>query len=442
MTSSSPVHLFAPLQQRSLVIPNRIAVSPMCQYSYADGFSNDWHLVHLGSRAIGGAGVVFTEAAAVSPEGRITPGDLGIYRNEHITPLARVAAFIREHGSVPGIQLAHAGRKASMAPPWEKSRTLPPAEGGWENVVAPSATRYSPSYPAPHQLDRAGMDKVIADFAAATYRAAISGFLIAEVHAAHGYLAHEFLSPLSNQRTDAYGGSLENRARFPLEIVRTVRANFPDHLPVWVRVSSVDWVEGGLTIEDTIAFARMLQAEGIDLIDVSSGGNDPRQQIPAGPGYQVGNAERIRRETGLATGAVGFITEPAQADQILRTGQADVVLLAREMLRDPYWPLHAAQTLGQTVPWPVQYARAASGEVPRLEPLKVFLKGEEVHPVRDPEKTGKSGSGFRDSLARDGLKITSTRQTPDGRFLHEGEGSGAMIISRVPPEYWDSLKEK
>jgi 2,4-dienoyl-CoA reductase-like NADH-dependent reductase (Old Yellow Enzyme family) len=370
MTSSSPVHLFAPLQQRSLVLPNRIAVSPMCQYSYVDGFADDWMLVHLGSRAIGGAGVVFTEAAAVSPEGRITPGDLGIYRDEHITPLARVAAFIREHGSVPAIQLAHAGRKASMAPPWEKSRTIPPAEGGWENVVAPSAARYSPSYPMPHELDRAGMDKVIADFAAATHRAALAGFLIAEVHAAHGYLAHEFLSPLSNQRTDEYGGSLENRARFPLEIVRTVRANFPDHLPVWVRVSSVDWVEGGVTIEDTIAFARMLQGEGVDLIDVSSGGNDPRQQIPAGPGYQVGNAERIRRETGLATGAVGFITEPAQADQILRTGQADVVLLAREMLRDPYWPLHAAQTLGQTVPWPVQYARAASGDVPRREPLK------------------------------------------------------------------------
>jgi len=352
-------HLFSPLKQRSLTLPNRIVVSPMCQYSSIDGHASDWHLVHLGSRAIGGAGTVITEAAAVSPEGRITPGDLGIWSDAHIPQLSRIVEFLKANGSVPGIQLAHAGRKASMAPPWEKSRTIPPAEGGWENVVAPSAARYSPSYPLPHELDRAGMDKVIADFAAATHRAAQAGFLLAEVHAAHGYLAHEFLSPLSNLRTDEYGGSLANRARFPLEIVRTVRANFPDHLPVWVRVSSVDWVEGGLSLEDSIAFARLIQAEGIDLIDVSSGGNDPRQQIPAGPGYQVGNAERIRRETGLATGAVGFITEPAQADQIIRTGQADVVLIAREMLRDPYWPIHAAEALQQPPSYPVQYERAA-----------------------------------------------------------------------------------
>jgi len=352
-------HLFSPLKQRSLTLPNRIVVSPMCQYSSIDGHASDWHLVHLGSRAIGGAGTVITEAAAVSPEGRITPGDLGIWSDAHIPQLSRIVEFLKANGSVPGIQLAHAGRKASMAPPWEKSRTIPPAEGGWENVVAPSAARYSPSYPLPHELDRAGMDKVIADFAAATHRAAQAGFLLAEVHAAHGYLAHEFLSPLSNLRTDEYGGSLANRARFPLEIVRTVRANFPDHLPVWVRVSSVDWVEGGLSLEDSIAFARLIQAEGIDLIDVSSGGNDPRQQIPAGPGYQVGNAERIRRETGLATGAVGFITEPAQADQIIRTGQADVVLIAREMLRDPYWPIHAAEALQQPASYPVQYERAA-----------------------------------------------------------------------------------
>ena len=357
--STLPDSLFTPLPQRSITLPNRIVLSPMCEYSSVDGFANDWHVVHLGTRAVGGAGLVITEAAAVSPEGRITPGDLGIWSDAHIPQLSRIVEFLKANGSVPGIQLAHAGRKASMAPPWEKARTDPPAEGGWENVVAPSAARYSPSYPLPHELDRAGMDKVIADFAAATHRAAQAGFLLAEVHAAHGYLAHEFLSPLSNLRTDEYGGSLANRARFPLEIVRTVRANFPDHLPVWVRVSSVDWVEGGLSLEDSIAFARLIQAEGIDLIDVSSGGNDPRQQIPAGPGYQVGNAERIRRETGLATGAVGFITEPAQADQIIRTGQADVVLIAREMLRDPYWPIHAAEALQQPPSYPVQYERAA-----------------------------------------------------------------------------------
>jgi 2,4-dienoyl-CoA reductase-like NADH-dependent reductase (Old Yellow Enzyme family) len=374
-TVPSPIHLFSPLKQRSIMLPNRIAVSPMCQYSSVDGFASDWHLVHLGSRAIGGAGVVFTEAAAVSPEGRITPGDLGIYRDEHISQLARSAEFIRAHGSVPGIQLAHAGRKASMTPPWEKARNVPPSEGGWDNVVAPSATRYAPYYAQPHELDRAGMDKVVADFAAAAQRAAKAGFLLAEVHAAHGYLAHEFLSPLSNLRTDEYGGSLENRARFPLEIIRSVRAAFPEHLPVWVRVSATDWVTaegdlpGGLTLEETVEFARMVQAEGVDLLDVSSGGNDPRQQIPAGPGYQVHFAERIRQETGLATGAVGFITSAAQADQVLRTGQADVVLLARELLRDPYWPIHAADALGHAASWPVQYERAALGKVERRQPL-------------------------------------------------------------------------
>ncbi len=373
----APNHLFSPLTQRSLTLPNRIAVSPMCQYSSVDGHASDWHLVHLGSRAIGGAGVVFTEAAAVSPEGRISPGDLGLYLDDHIPMLARITEFIKAHGSVPAIQLAHAGRKASMVPPWEKSRNLPPSEGGWENVVAPSAERFSPTYPLPHALDRAGMDKVLADFTAATHRAAQAGFLLVEIHAAHGYLAHEFLSPLSNFRTDQYGGSLANRARFPLEIIRAVRAAFPAHLPVWVRVSATDWVTNpdgsptGLTIDDIIEFARLVKAEGIDLLDCSSGGNDPRQQIPAGPGYQTGFAERIRRETGLATGAVGFITSPAQADQIIRTGQADVVLLARELLRDPYWPIHAADALQHPASWPVQYERAALGKVQRRQPLPV-----------------------------------------------------------------------
>ncbi|MGA8937553.1 MAG: NADH:flavin oxidoreductase/NADH oxidase [Acidobacteriaceae bacterium] len=371
-----PDSLFTPLPQRSITLPNRIAVSPMCQYSSDDGHASDWHLVHLGSRAIGGAGTVFTEAASVSPEGRITPSDLGIYSDDHVPMLARITAFIKENGSVPAIQLAHAGRKASMVPTWEKSHTATPAEGGWTNVVAPSALRFHDEYPLPQALDRAGMDKILADFTTATHRAAAAGFLLAEVHAAHGYLAHEFLSPLSNTRTDEYGGSLANRAKFPLEIIRAVRSAFPAHLPVWVRISATDWVsksestpEGGLSIDEIVEFARLVKAEGIDLLDVSSGGNDPRQQIPIGPGYQVAFADRIRRETGLATGAVGMITTPSQADQIIRTGQADVVLLARELLRDPYWPLSAADQLHHPASWPVQYERAAQGKVQRRQPL-------------------------------------------------------------------------
>jgi 2,4-dienoyl-CoA reductase-like NADH-dependent reductase (Old Yellow Enzyme family) len=358
-------HLFSPLTQRSITLPNRIAVSPMCQYSSADGFASDWHLVHLGSRAVGGAGLVFTEAAAISPEGRITPGDLGIWKDEHIEPLARITRFIREQASVPAIQLAHAGRKASVVPPWEKPRLLSPSEGGWENVAGPSAEPYSPQTAKPHQMDRAAMDKVLADMTAATQRAAAAGFQLAEVHAAHGYLTHEFLSPLSNLRTDEYGGSLANRARFPLEIIRAARAAWPEDLPLWVRISATDWVDGGLTIDDTVEFSRLLKAEGVDLIDVSSGGNDPRQQIPIGPGYQVAFAERIRREAGIATGAVGMITGPAQADQILRSGQADVVLLAREFLREPYWPLRAAFELKHPGSWLKQYERAALGPVER-----------------------------------------------------------------------------
>jgi 2,4-dienoyl-CoA reductase-like NADH-dependent reductase (Old Yellow Enzyme family) len=367
----TPDSLFTPLPQRSITLPNRIVVSPMCEYSSVDGHASDWHLVHLGSRAIGGAGTVITEAAAVSPEGRITPGDLGIYLDDHIPFLSRITAFLKEHGSVPGIQLAHAGRKASMSVPWvTPSHNVSPDEGGWTNVVAPSALRFHDEYPLPNPLDRAGMDKILADFTAATHRGAAAGFLLAEVHAAHGYLAHEFLSPLSNTRTDAYGGSLTNRAKFPLEIIRAVRAAFPANLPVWVRVSATDWVDGGLTIDEIVEFARLVKAEGIDLLDVSSGGNDPRQQIPIGAGYQVAFADRIRRETGLATGAVGMITDPAQADQIIRTRQADVVLLARELLREPYWPLRAADQLHHPASWPVQYERAAQGKVERREPLK------------------------------------------------------------------------
>jgi 2,4-dienoyl-CoA reductase-like NADH-dependent reductase (Old Yellow Enzyme family) len=343
----------------------------MCQYSSVDGHASDWHLVHLGSRAVGGVGTVITEAAAVSPEGRITPGDLGIWSDSHISSLARISGFLKANGSVPGIQLAHAGRKASMSRPWETTRPVRPSNGGWTNVVAPSAEPFSSDYPVPHALDRSGMDIILADFTAATHRALAAGFLLVEVHAAHGYLAHEFLSPLSNRRTDEYGGSLANRARFPLEIIRAVRAAFPDDLPVWVRVSATDWVDGGLSIDETVEFARLVKAEGVDLLDVSSGGNDPRQQVPLGSGYQVAFADRIRRETGLATGAVGLITEPAQADQIIRSGQADVVLLARELLREPYWPLRAADALHQPASWPLQYERAARGKVERRHPLNL-----------------------------------------------------------------------
>jgi 2,4-dienoyl-CoA reductase-like NADH-dependent reductase (Old Yellow Enzyme family) len=375
--SITPDNLFSPLQQRSVTLPNRIVVSPMCQYSSVDGFASEWHLVHLGSRAVGGAGTVFTEAAAVSPEGRVTPGDLGIWSDAHISALSHITAFLRANGSVPAIQLAHAGRKASMTAPWvTPSHTALPSEGGWTNVVAPSPLRFHDEYPLPQALDRSGMDIILADFTAAAHRAAEAGFLLAEVHAAHGYLAHEFLSPLSNTRTDEYGGSLANRARFPLEIIRAVRAAFPAHLPVWVRVSASDWVSAdadtaeGLSIDESVEFARLVKAEGIDLLDVSSGGNDPRQQIPLGPGYQVAFADRIRRETGLATGAVGMITDPAQADQIIRTGQADVVLLARELLRNPYWPIEAADALHHPASWPAQYERAAKGKVERREALK------------------------------------------------------------------------
>ncbi len=376
----TPDHLFSPLKQRSITLPNRIVVSPMCQYSYVDGISNDWQFVHLGSRAIGGAGTVFAEATAVSPEGRITPGDLGIWSDAHIAPLARITEFVKAQGAVPAIQLAHAGRKASMPKPWAASpKALPASDGGWE-AVAPTTEPFSEGYSTPRALDRAGMDKVIADFAAATRRAETAGFLLIEIHGAHGYLLHEFLSPLSNTRTDEYGGSFENRVRFPLEVVRAVRANFPAELPVWMRLSVTDWVDssndipaGGLTMEDSIAVARILKAEGIDLVDCSSGGNDPRQQIPVGPGYQVAFAERIRREAGIPTAAVGMITAPEQADQIIRTGQADVVSLAREMLRDPYWPLHAAEALHKPGVWPVQYERAARGKVERREPLPEFV---------------------------------------------------------------------
>jgi len=342
----------------------------MCEYSSEDGFANDWHFVHLGSRAIGGAALVITEAAGVSPEGRITPADLGIYKDEHIAGLKRITDFLHQHGSYAGIQLAHAGRKASMAVPWEPARLIPPSEGGWQ-PLGPSAIAFDKEYGIPAELDREGLKKVVADFTAAAKRAIDAGFDIAEVHAAHGYLLHEFLSPLTNHRTDEYGGSFENRVRLPLEVARAVRAAWPQHLPVFVRISATDWAPESLgdswTLEQSVEFAKLLKKEGIDLVDVSTGGNHPAQQIPVGAGYQVHHAETIRREAGIPTAAVGMITAPAQADQIVRTGQADLVLLARELLRHPYWPLHAAEALHQKITWPVQYARAASG---RTEPRK------------------------------------------------------------------------
>ncbi len=374
--ADTPNHLFSSLTQRSVTFPNRIAVSPMCQYSYSDGLSNDWQFVHLGSRAVGGAGIVFTEAAAVSPEGRITLGDLGAWSEAHFAPLARITAFVKSQGAVPAIQLAHAGRKASMGLPWQEPvQAIPAADGGWQ-PVGPDTEKFAETYPTPRAMNRADLDKVVADFAAAARRADAAGFLLAEVHTAHGYLHDEFLSPLTNHRTDQYGGSFENRTRFPLEVIRAVRANFPQELPVWVRLSVTDWVApssdaptGGFTVEDSIALAKLLKAEGIDLVDCSSGGNDHRQQIPVGAGYQVAFADRICREAGIATGAVGMITAPEQADQIIRTGQADFVLLARELLRNPYWPLHAAEVLHKPGSWPVQYERAARGKVERRHPL-------------------------------------------------------------------------
>jgi 2,4-dienoyl-CoA reductase-like NADH-dependent reductase (Old Yellow Enzyme family) len=348
-------HLFDPLTQRGVTLRNRIVVSPMCMYSSVDGYANDWHLVHLGSRAAGGAGLVFTEATAVSADGRITPDDLGLYEDGHVEMLARIVAFLKAHGAVSGIQLAHAGRKASTARPWEGGRFLQPHERGWQ-TVGPSPIAFG-GYGVPAELDEAGIQGVIDAFAAAAKRAVAAGFEVAEVHGAHGYLLHEFLSPLSNQRTDRWGGSPENRRRLLLEVVKAVREAWPEDKPVWVRLSCTDWVDGGLTIEDTVETARALQPLGVDLVDCSSGGNVPAPP-PVGPGYQVPFAAQVRREAGIATGAVGLITSAAQADTIVRTGQADVAIVARELLRDPYFPIHAAEQLGHPAPWPSQYLRA------------------------------------------------------------------------------------
>jgi 2,4-dienoyl-CoA reductase-like NADH-dependent reductase (Old Yellow Enzyme family) len=352
-------HLFDPLNIRDIMFANRVFVSPMCQYSSTDGYATDWHFVHLGSRAVGGAGLVLTEATAVLPEGRISPQDLGIWMDDHIEPLARVVRFIHEQGSVAGIQLAHAGRKASTFRPGDGQGAIPQGEGGWNNVVAPSALPFAENYPMPQALSIDGIKDIISAFAAAARRACEAGFRVIEIHAAHGYLIHEFLSPLSNQRTDSYGGSFENRTRILREVVTAVRGSWPEQAPLFVRISATDWMEGGWDIQQSVELARQLGKLGVDLIDCSSGGNAMQAKIPVGPGYQTPFAEQVRREANILTGAVGMITSPIQAENILAAGQADAIIMAREFLRDPYWPLRAARELGRPMSWPVQYLRAA-----------------------------------------------------------------------------------
>ncbi len=353
------IHLFDPLAIRDITFANRVFVSPMCQYSSTDGYANDWHFVHLGSRAVGGAGLVFTEATAVLPEGRISPQDLGIWMDDHIEPLARIVRFVHGQGSVAGMQLAHAGRKASTYRPWSGHGTIPESNGGWNNVVAPSALAFADQYPMPQALSIDGIKNIVSAFANAARRACEAGFDVIEIHAAHGYLIHEFLSPLSNHRTDVYGDSFENRTRILREIVTAVRGTWPARAPLFVRISASDWVDGGWDIQQSVELARRLKELGADLIDCSSGGNVPHAKIPVGPGYQTHFAEQIRREADILTGTVGMITSPVQAEHIIATGQADAVIIARELLRDPYWPLRAARELAQPVSWAVQYIRAA-----------------------------------------------------------------------------------
>ncbi len=349
--------LFTPLEYRDISIRNRIAVSPMCQYSSTDGFANDWHFVHLGSRAVGGAGIVFTEATAVEARGRISPQDLGIYRDAHVEQLGKITKFLKDHGAVAGIQLAHAGRKASTRRPWDGRGTVTPEEGGW-TTIAPSPIAFSDSYPTPLEMSEVQIQEVVSAFKKAAERSIAAGFQLIELHAAHGYLIHEFLSPLSNRRSDSFGGSLEDRARFGLMVIDAIREVWPQGFPLFVRITCSDWAEGGWQIEDAIAFCKMLKSRGVDLVDCSSGGTVPNPKVREGPGYQTPFAERIRKEVGIATGAVGMITSPEQAEHILQTGQADIVVLAREMLRDPYWPRRAARALYAEIKAPDQYLRA------------------------------------------------------------------------------------
>jgi len=358
IATPDPVHLFSPLQIREVSFRNRIGVSPMCEYSSVDGFANDWHFVHLGSRAVGGAAMVMTEASAVLAEARISPQDLGIYLDDHIPTLSRIFRFIEQQGAVPAMQLAHAGRKASTAQPWKGGGAVQESDGGWRPIWAPSALPFSPASITPEAMNESEIARVARAFGAAAKRVREAGAKLIEIHAAHGYLLHEFLSPLTNRREDRYGGSFENRTRLLCEVVDAIRQTWPAGFPLFVRISASDWVEGGWTIEDSVGLAKQLGPLGVDLIDCSSGGAVPNVSIPLGPGYQAPFAEKVRAEAGIRTVAVGMITQPEQADQIVRSGQADMVFLARELLRDPYWPLRAADELQQNGPWPIQYLRA------------------------------------------------------------------------------------
>lgn len=351
------IDLLSPLTIRGVTLRNRIVMSPMCQYVAHEGFADDWHLVHLGSRASGGVSLVMVEATAVTRDGRITPGDLGIWTDEHIEPLARIVRFVESQGAVPGIQLAHAGRKASCDLPWKGGAGLSPETGGW-TVVGPSAIAFDAGNPVPVALDEAGIAGIVEAFAAATRRSLQAGFRVIEIHSAHGYLLHEFLSPLSNQRTDHYGGSLENRMRLPLQVAERVRGLVPAELPVFVRISATDWAEGGWDADQSVVFARRLKELGIDLIDVSSGGLVPKARIPVGKGYQIPFARKLRDEAGIMTGAVGLITETQHANEIVTSGDADLVFIARELLREPYWALQAQQELGVEPSWPISYGYA------------------------------------------------------------------------------------
>ncbi|MER2520764.1 MAG: NADH:flavin oxidoreductase/NADH oxidase [Bdellovibrionales bacterium] len=353
-----PSKLFSPLSLRGVTFKNRVFVSPMDQYSGQDGVPNAWHFVHLGSRAVGGAGCVIQEATAISPEGRISPGDLGIWNDVQRDAMRPITQFIKDNGAIPGIQIGHGGRKSCTAAPWLGGATVSEAEGGWRPVLAPSPIPFSPDSLMPKEMTAQDIVKVIEDFRNAARRSVEAGYQAIELHAAHGYLLHEFLSPLSNQRTDSYGGSLENRMRLALEICAVVRSAMPDNLPLFVRLSATDWVEGGWDVAQTIELVKQLRTLGADLIDTSSGGLVYNAKVPSGPGYQVPFSAQVRKETGMPTSTVGVITAPMQAEQIVATGQADVVMLARELLRNPYWPLHAANTLGANVDWPLPYERA------------------------------------------------------------------------------------
>lgn len=352
------IDLLSPLTIRGITLRNRIAMSPMCQYVAAEGLASDWHLVHLGSRAVGGVALVMVEATAVTWDGRISPGDLGIWGEQHVEPLARIARFVHSQGAVAGIQLAHAGRKASCGPPWKGGASLKtPAEGGWP-VVGPSPVPFSEGDPVPTPLDEAGIEGILAAFEAAAARALAAGFRAIEIHAAHGYLLHEFLSPLSNRRADRYGGSLENRMRLVLRVAERLRQQVPAELPLFVRISATDWAEGGWDVEQSVVLAKHLKDLGVDLIDVSSGGLVPKARIPVGKGYQVPPAQKIRDEVGIMTGAVGLIIEPRHADEIVTGGDADLVFIGRELLREPYWALKAQHELGEEPSWPTPYGYA------------------------------------------------------------------------------------